>query len=80
MTEDRDAYLDRVLIGEREPVSITVVEYDQRWPQHFRKNAEQIRAVLGPRALSTENHGRLTIRSHCGTLTLLYSNFSPSNP
>lgn len=61
MTEDRDAYLDRVLIGGREPVSITVVEYDQRWPQHFHKNAEQIRAVLGPRALKIEHVGSTSV-------------------
>lgn len=61
MTEDRDAYLDRVLIGGREPVSITVVEYDQQWPQHFHKNAEQIRAVLGARALNIEHVGSTAV-------------------
>jgi len=28
--DDRDAYLDRVLIGGREPVAITIVDYDEQ--------------------------------------------------
>lgn len=34
-TDDRDAYLDSVLIGGREPVEIVVVDYDPQWRAHF---------------------------------------------
>ena len=42
MDEERAAYLDRVLIGGREPVEISVVDYDERWPTRFREIAERL--------------------------------------
>jgi GrpB-like predicted nucleotidyltransferase (UPF0157 family) len=58
---DRDAYLDSVLIGGREPVTITVVDYDERWPQRFRDVAERVRRVLGDDALGVEHIGSTSV-------------------
>jgi len=45
--EERAAYLDRVLIGGREPAQVSVVEYAERWPMRFREIAERLRRALG---------------------------------
>jgi GrpB-like predicted nucleotidyltransferase (UPF0157 family) len=39
-----DAYLDEVLIGGREHVTIAVVDYDRQWPRRFEDTAERVRA------------------------------------
>ncbi len=61
MDEDRDAYLNQVLIGGREPAAIRLVEYDQRWPQRFQDAAERVREVLGERALAVEHIGSTAV-------------------
>jgi GrpB-like predicted nucleotidyltransferase (UPF0157 family) len=58
---DRDAYLDSVLIGGREPVAITVVDYDERWPRRFRDVAERVRQALGDDALGVEHIGSTSV-------------------
>lgn len=55
--DTRDAYLNEVLIGGREHVAITIVDYDQQWPQRFEDTAERVRQVLGGKALSVEHIG-----------------------
>jgi GrpB-like predicted nucleotidyltransferase (UPF0157 family) len=59
--DTRDAYLDEVLIGGREHVAITVVDYDQQWPRRFEDAAERVRGVLGDRALSVEHIGSTSV-------------------
>ncbi|MDJ0355416.1 GrpB family protein [Paenarthrobacter sp. PH39-S1] len=55
MNEDRVAYLDSVLIGGREPISIRIVEYAPDWPAHFDRLADRVRQALGERALSVQH-------------------------
>lgn len=61
MDEDRDAYLDEVLIGGREPAAITLVDYDEQWSRRFKEAAERIRRVLGKEALSIEHIGSTSV-------------------
>ena len=61
MDEDREEYLDRVLIGGREPASIRVVDYDEQWPKRFVGVAERVRQVLGQEALSIEHIGSTSV-------------------
>ncbi len=46
VSEDRNAYLESMLIGGRERVVVTVVRYDERWPQRFQEVAGHVRRVL----------------------------------
>jgi GrpB-like predicted nucleotidyltransferase (UPF0157 family) len=59
--DTRGAYLDEVLIGGREQVAITVVDYDQQWPRRFEDTAERVRGVLGGKALSVEHIGSTSV-------------------
>ncbi len=59
--DDRDAYLDRVLIGGREPVAITVVDYDEQWFRRFQDTAGRVRRVLDDEALSLEHIGSTSV-------------------
>ena len=55
LDDTRDAYLDQVLIGGREHVAITVVNYDLQWPRRFEDTAERVRVVLRGKVLSVEH-------------------------
>ncbi len=48
---------------EAEPLSgaILIADYDPRWPQDFEREAEKIRAALGPRALVVEHVGSTSV-------------------
>lgn len=59
--QDRDAYLNAVLIGGREPVTITVVDYDQTWPVRFAHLRARIQAALGRQALAVEHIGSTSV-------------------
>jgi len=59
--DDRDAYLDAVLIGGREPASIVVVDYDDAWPARFEVLADQVRRALGPRVRCLEQIGSTSV-------------------
>jgi len=59
--DDRDAYLDRVLIGGREPVAITIVDYDEQWFRRFQDTAGRVRRVLDDEALSLEHIGSTSV-------------------
>jgi GrpB-like predicted nucleotidyltransferase (UPF0157 family) len=61
MDDDRDAYLDTVLIGGRERVVITVVDYDDRWPERFSDVAGRMRHALGDVALGIEHIGSTSV-------------------
>jgi len=60
-SSDRDAYLESVLIGGREPVTIVVRDYDEVWPVHFRAVRTRIRSALGARALAVEHIGSTSV-------------------
>lgn len=59
--EERDGYLDRVLIGGREPATISIADYDRRWPARFRELAQRIRQALGERAVGIEHIGSTSV-------------------
>ena len=61
MDEEREAYLDRVLIGGRERAEISVVDYDERWPVRFREIAARVRRALGEDALAVEHIGSTSV-------------------
>ena len=61
MGEERDAYLDRVLIGGREPASVILVDYNDRWRQRFEELAARVRRALGVMALSLEHIGSTSV-------------------
>ncbi len=50
-------------IGEMQPLSgrVLIVDYDPRWPEFFRREADRIRAVLGGRALRIEHTGSTSV-------------------
>jgi GrpB-like predicted nucleotidyltransferase (UPF0157 family) len=59
--DDRDAYLDHVLIGGREPAAINIVDYDPQWPVSFQEMAARVHQVLGERALTVEHIGSTSV-------------------
>jgi GrpB-like predicted nucleotidyltransferase (UPF0157 family) len=59
--EDRDVYLDSVLIGGREPVTISVVDYDEDWPLRFAHMRGLVRAALRTKALGVEHIGSTSV-------------------
>ena len=61
MSSERDAHLDQVLIGGREPAVIVVVDHDPAWAARFQELAERVRAALGPRALRVEHIGSTSV-------------------
>jgi GrpB-like predicted nucleotidyltransferase (UPF0157 family) len=56
-----DAGLDRILVGGREPVSITVVAYDPCWPERFENELRRLRQALGRRAGRIEHIGSTAV-------------------
>ena len=61
VSPDRDAYLQSVLIGGREPVTIVVEEYDREWPARFSRVRDRIRGALGARALDVQHIGSTAV-------------------
>ncbi len=57
----RDAELDEVLIGGREPVTVTIADPDPTWPERFRALRERITAALGPLALDVHHVGSTSV-------------------
>ena len=58
---DRDARLQTVLIGGREPAAIVIREYDPGWPERYREVRAQLRDALGARALGIEHIGSTAV-------------------
>jgi GrpB-like predicted nucleotidyltransferase (UPF0157 family) len=58
---DRDAYLDSVLVGGREPRQIVIVDYDPEWPERFAAERDRISAALGPDALAVLHVGSTSV-------------------
>ncbi|MEU2351250.1 GrpB family protein [Modestobacter sp. NPDC049651] len=58
---DRDAYLQSVLIGGREPVTIVVRDHDPEWPARFQAARDRIHDALGTRAVTIEHIGSTAV-------------------
>ena len=60
MTEEQ---LRKSTVGVLKPFesSITLVEYDQVWPENFAREAKRIKAALGDRALTVEHVGSTSV-------------------
>jgi GrpB-like predicted nucleotidyltransferase (UPF0157 family) len=50
-----------VVIGDIEPQTIIVADYDPSWPERFRREEARIRAALGEAALSVEHIGSTSV-------------------
>ena len=62
--DDADSLEQRIeatIIGGVEPQEIVVVDYDPIWPEHFRREAAKIQAVLGEAALRVEHIGSTSV-------------------
>ena len=59
----RDEEIERVTVGEPTVIdsSISLAEYDARWPRAYASEAARIRSVLGERALRLEHVGSTSI-------------------
>lgn len=60
-SKDLDAHLDRVLIGDREPGPVVLVESDPAWPARFAHERARIHAALGAVALRVEHIGSTSV-------------------
>jgi len=56
-----DEHLDRVLIGGREPVEITIVDSDPRWPERYTALESRIRTALGATVLAVHHIGSTAV-------------------
>ena len=56
-----DERLREVVIGEIEPQTIVVADYDPGWSERFRHEEARIRAALGGAALSVEHIGSTSV-------------------
>ena len=50
-----------VVIGDVEPQTIIVADYDPAWPERFRREEARIRAALGEGALAVEHIGSTSV-------------------
>lgn len=60
-SEDRDAYLDVVLIGGRERRTIVICDYDHAWPERFHEEQARVLSALGGAALRIEHFGSTAV-------------------
>jgi GrpB-like predicted nucleotidyltransferase (UPF0157 family) len=58
---DLDRYLDSVLIGGREPVTLVISDYDSAWPSRFAELEARIGSALGEAALAVEHIGSTSV-------------------
>lgn len=47
--------------GPPKPIHVTLVEYDERWPDRYQSLADSIRAILGDRVLDIEHVGSTSV-------------------
>ncbi|GAA0596538.1 GrpB family protein [Virgibacillus siamensis] len=66
-TSTSDEELQNVTVGERKPHNdtITLLEYDSRWPKLFDRESERICSELGDRALQVEHVGSTSVPGLC---------------
>ncbi|CAH0121931.1 MULTISPECIES: GrpB family protein [unclassified Paenibacillus] len=62
-----DEDLQKITVGERKPhnATITLVEYDPRWPELFEREADRVRSALGNKALRIEHVGSTSVPGLC---------------
>lgn len=62
-----DERLRRVTVGELRPIDspIVLMEHDPRWAHLFEREADRIRAALGPRVLLLEHVGSTSVPGLC---------------
>lgn len=62
-----DEELQKKIVGELNPhnATITLVEYDERWPDLFEKEAKRIRSILGNKVLLLEHVGSTSVPGLC---------------
>lgn len=62
-----DEELQKITVGDRKPhnATITLAEYDPRWPELFELEANRIRASLGDKALRVEHVGSTSVLGLC---------------
>lgn len=53
--------LEQVLIGERQPGPVQLVEYDSRWPQRFEVVRAELAGSLAERAIAIEHIGSTAV-------------------
>jgi GrpB-like predicted nucleotidyltransferase (UPF0157 family) len=61
--EQRKGRRNLVILGDREPGRITIVEYDLAWPHRFEEERRRITRVLGTSALRIEHIGSTSVPS-----------------
>ena len=59
--DELDRYLDAVLIGGREPVTLVISHYDSAWPSRFAELGARIESALGAGALAVEHIGSTSV-------------------
>ncbi len=59
--DERAAYLDSVLIGGRQPVTVVVADHDAAWADRFQSVRELVETALGGRALAVEHVGSTAV-------------------
>lgn len=60
--DERDQYLDKILIGGRERREIVIVDYDPAWPARFEHERARIDAALGGTARGIHHIGSTSVR------------------
>ncbi|MCW2726044.1 MAG: uncharacterized protein JWN35_2965 [Frankiales bacterium] len=60
-SQERDAYLDSVLLGGREFVTVVVQDYDQEWPTVYASVRGRVMAALGARAVDVQHIGSTSV-------------------
>lgn len=59
--DDLDAHLAAVLVRGPQPTRVHIADYDPRWPERYAARAEDLRHVLGDRALRIEHVGSTAV-------------------
>lgn len=59
--DERNAYLDRVLIGGREKQEIAIVDYDPAWPARFEVERDRVEGALRNLAIRVEHIGSTAV-------------------
>jgi GrpB-like predicted nucleotidyltransferase (UPF0157 family) len=59
--EERNTYLDQVLVGERERRRIVIVDYNPEWPARFELERDRVARALGAVALRIEHIGSTAV-------------------
>ncbi|MFO8060006.1 MAG: GrpB family protein [Bacillota bacterium] len=62
-----DQHLQKITVGGRRPhnATVTLAEYDPGWPGLFDREAGQVRAALGRKALQVEHVGSTSVPGLC---------------